>query len=355
MRIAHSDKNSTKMFTKKGLNSLALIALVVTALVISGCSGQKKDALSIPETYVGVLGVDASFAPESVPNLVSSGSSSNVVLLITNKGAEPADLSSIIVTVRDTKGMFRFDKPVINGGEIKDLLGEGSESKTTGKLAGKSSNTVGSLDSITLKPSVIGEAKDAVSTGILATICYAYNTLLTANVCVDASSYTFQKIRKPCDPKLALSFASQGAPVAVKKIETITERSGNSVTPKFKIYVGNVGNGLIIDKDSLDLFCTDKPTDSKDKINRVWIDSVYLGDSTNEDNKLSCSNVGKDGKQLPIVVSKDPTKNFVLCTYTKGFSEDSGTFATPLRIKLSYGYTATSNPVPVTVEKSLNS
>ncbi len=333
------------MPTRKRINNALLLTLIV-ALLLSGCSAKKPPTSSIPETYVGIQGVDAAFAPESVPNVATAGSSSNSLLLIANNGAVDADLAGLIVTVRDTKGAFKFEKPVIKGAEIQSLLSE--PSKTSGKLAGKASNAAGSVDSIKLKVNVVADGRDTIGTGFLATVCYQYTTKLTANVCVDASGYSFQKVRKPCDPKVALTFASQGAPVAIKKIETTTENSGGAVMPKFKIYIGNVGNGLIIDRDSIGMFCTDqKKTGDNKKINVVFVDSVELNG-----NRLDCNDI-KDGRKMPMVLTGNAAKDFVLCSYRNNdFKEGSGTFATPIKIHLSYGYTATSAQVPVTVEKS---
>jgi len=341
-------------------NWFVLAAFLVITLLLSGCSSQKTDTISIPETYTGILGVDATFAPESIPPLVSTGSSISAVLLISNKGAVDAALSDsdMIITVRDTKGMFKFEPQVMDGTFITNKIRAEAGDNTLTKLAGKASNLIGSLDSITLKPTVAKTSSDDVSTGFLATVCYEYSTNLTANVCVDTSTYTFQKVRKPCDPKLALTFVSQGAPVAVKKIETITEtatvtelRNDIMVTrPKFKIYIGNVGNGIVIDKNSLNVFCTDKSQSGTNKLNLVYIDSVQL-----HGKELDCPGYKDDtGNVLkPLTISRNIADSYILCSYTENdIMEDAGTYATPLKISISYGYTSTSNPVPTIVEKS---
>ncbi|MBI2580379.1 hypothetical protein HYV85_01075 [Candidatus Woesearchaeota archaeon] len=323
-----------------------LLIAVVAGILISGCAqlGGKRDKGSdLPEFYTGTEGLVVGFAPESVPSIVTAGSSLDVVLLIANKGA--ADVPAAIVLVRDTKGAFTlegakgsdkiaFSKPVI----ITALPGKESSQSTSGALEGVT---------LTLKAREFVQKIESLDSGLLATACYKHKTKLTSNVCIDASGYSFQKQRKPCDANVPIVLKSQGAPVAVKKIETLTEKSGGYVKPKFKIYIGNVGNGLIIDKGSLNLFCTnqDPQEDIRNKINVVAIDKVELNNE-----ELLCSERSK-------VLSGNIANDFVLCAYPDGakqkFEDGSGTFATPLKVELSYGYTSTSNPVPIRVEKGI--
>lgn len=325
------------------------VALAVSMLVllISGCGklGGKNDKGSdLPEFYTGTEGLVTGFAPESIPSVVIAGSSQEVVLLIANKGA--ADIPAAIVLVRDTKGAFalegakvsdkiKFEKSVI---KLTDVPGKESSQSASGALEGVT---------LTLKAKEFVQNISSLDSGLLATACYKHKTKLTANVCIDASGYSFQKQRKPCDAKVPIALKSQGAPVAVNKIETLIEKSGGFVKPKFKIYIGNVGTGLIIDKGSLNLFCTDQDPqkDIRNKINVVAIDKVELNNE-----ELICSEKSK-------VLSGNIANDFVLCAYPDNakqkFEDGSGTFATPLKVELSYGYTSTSNPVPVRVEKGI--
>ncbi len=344
------------MATKKSYsnNSVLLAAALIAVLLVGGCGqlGGKGKVSTIPEVYTGTAGVDVGFAPEGVPSVMTEGSPSDAVLFITNKGAADVDVSGIIIKVSDNRAAvgFEIDKKnvlVIDGTGLKGMLDE--PAKTSGKLLGKASNTIGSLYSITVivTPKKL-PGKDAVNTGLLSTVCYNYRTDLTANVCVDASPFSFQKQRKPCDAKLPLSFQSQGAPVAVRRIDTLDpEKSGGAVKPKFKIYFANVGNGIVIDKDSLSLFCTDKDkTNTDNKVGIVWVDSVMLNDKP-----LVCNN---EKGLKPIMLTGNPANDFVLCSYPyDDFEDGSGVFATPLKVGLSYGYRSTSNTVQIRIEKGV--
>ncbi len=328
-------------------NSVLVAAILLAVLFLGGCS-QNGRTSAIPEVYTGTAGVDVTFAPEGVPGVMTEGSTSEAVLLISNKGAVDADIQNTIIKVQDNSAAVGFGSGkntvlVIDGAGLAGMLTDPA-AIASGKLLGKASNTIGSLDSIKVDVTAKDvHGGDAVDTGLLSTVCYKYETRLTANVCVDASPFSFQKQRKPCDAKLPLSFQSQGAPVAVRRIDTLDpEKSGGFVKPKFKIYFANVGNGLVIDKDSLNLFCTDKdPGKTDDKVGIVWVDSVMLNDK-----ELACNN------QRPIHLTGKLENDFVLCSYPyNDFTEGSGTFATPIKVELSYGYRSTSNPVPVRIEK----
>ncbi|MBI2175898.1 hypothetical protein HYU40_00925 [Candidatus Woesearchaeota archaeon] len=345
---------TNKLFSS---NSLLLAAALATVLLAAGCGqlgGGKGKASTIPEVYTGTAGVEATFAPDGVPSVMTEGSTSDAVLLISNRGAVDADISDAIVKVSDNAEavVFGDDKKkvkVIGSDELVGMLSD-TTVKASKKLPGKVSNTVGSLDSIKVKVTAKNvPGNDAVTTGLLSTVCYKYETRLTANVCVDAAPFSFQKQRKPCDAKLPLVFQSQGAPVAVKKIETLSpEKEGGFVRPKFKIYFANAASGTVIDKNSLNLFCTDKdPSKTDDKVRIIWVDSVALNDK-----ELVCNNKDEKRNARPITLTGSLANDFVLCSYTENdFREGSGVFATPLKVEVSYGYRSTSEPVPVRVEK----
>lgn len=303
-------------------NRLFLTIIIAATLVAAGCGqlgGKGNKGSDIPDVYVGTEGVSVTFAPESVPSLITTGGTYEVLLLITNKGAIDANLQKTTVTVGDTRGLLKFDRDTIEGTSL------GSQ------LEGKASNPAGSLASANLivnaKSSLIS---DSTETSLQATVSYSYLTKLTANVCIDASSYSFQKQRKPCDAKVPIVLKSQGAPVAVKKIETLTEKSDGFVKPKFKIFIGDVGGG---------------------SVNIVHVNKVELNDKP-----LMCLDEDpKDSKGITKTLSDIQANDFILCMYGyNDFQDGSGTFVTPLKVELSYGYTSTSEPVPVKVEKGIS-
>ena len=332
-----------------------MAAILAAAVLMAGCGlAGNRPSSTIPDVYTGFGGIDVSFARESVPSTVFSGNSYDVVLLIANNGAATSDKA--IVSLKDSKNVFTFKPKQASS----DFIYNSPVLTLNNPLPGKNADPAGYLNSVILamdaKSGVLAVGEEKKDTDIRADICYGYQTKLTANVCVDASTYSFQKQRKPCDYKAPIVFSKgQGAPVAVKRIETLDpDRSGGSVRPRFKIYIGNVGIGVIIDQGKLELFCTDQKQASKDtspKINVVRIDNVELnGKSLGKGIQCSDTLNGKTEKVLDGNLAKD----YITCEYQgDDFADGSGAFATPLQVELSYGYTLTSVPIPVSVEKGI--
>ncbi len=306
------------------MNKLALaVTFLVAVLLTAGCGqlggGKKEKGAEIPEVYIGTEGISATFAAESIPNLITTGSKYEVLLMVTNKGAVDANLGKTTVTVGDTKGLLKFDPESIEGTGLESQL-EGKASHPAGSLASKKLT-------VSAKSSLVS---DSTQTGLLATVSYQYMTKLTANVCIDTSPYSFQKQRKPCDAKVPIALKSQGAPVAVKKIETLPEKVGSYLRPNFRIYIDNAGSG---------------------SVTAIHIDKVELNARP-----LNCVDENtKDETGVTKTLSGTLANDFILCIYPEAndFAYDSGTFVTPLKVELSYGYTSTSDPVPVKVERGI--
>lgn len=335
--------------TGQKLKFVAVIAFTLAiAILISGCKGGGKKGAEIPNAFVGTEGLEVSVDPESVPSVATAGGNADVVLIVSNKGAMDAPPGALI-TFRDARGAFKLEKV---GANDKFSFGPPPLIKVTAPLEGReATGAAGYFDGLklTIKANEFLGSDQPVDTGLLATTCYKYLTKAAANVCVDASDYSFRKERKPCDPKVSVTLNSQGAPVAVKKIETITERAGGVIRPKFKIYISNVGKGLVINQDSLHLFCTAAGGGNSKAINHILVESVKLNDK-----ELQCDDRDDNGNKKGFDLTGSSTKDYLLCTYAyDDFTESAGlgTFVMPLKIELSYGYTSTSAAIPIRVEK----
>lgn len=307
-------------------------AAILAVMLFSGCTGGNTNkGISLPEIYVGTEGFDAWFAPDSIPKATTEGSVHAALLMISNKGAAGVDPAKVKIVLRDDRAAFKFDPALINPVE-----------KGIAAIPGRETNPSGYLDSIKVKATATDLGGKGAETNLKATVCYPYNTKLTANVCIDTTLGTpsFQKVRKPCDAEKPLVFKSQGAPVAITKIELRQASGEGYVVPRFKIFITNVGKGRIVDKKGIATACTDdqKNTDKEKSI--VDIDAVGL-----KGQGLKCTEAEK-------TITGAASDDYILCEYTgKDLSRDLGVFATPLSIGLSYGYKSTGMPVPVTVEK----
>ena len=185
----------------------------------------------------------------------------------------------------------------------------------------------------------LGNLGETTSATIFANICYPYKTFLSSSVCVETAHYSVQN--KVCNPE-PLVFSSQGAPVAITRIEQDSIIQGNLIKPRLKIFIRNIGGGFVIKEgdDNLKGACTPKGN-TQDIIGKVKIEEASLSGKL-----LDCESKN---------VSLTGPNTFIQCTLKEneeGFSREytDNNLVSPLRITLSYGYqTVESKTVEIEV------
>lgn len=164
---------------------------------------------------------------------------------------------------------------------------------------------------------------DHTTQPFLVTSCYGYATYASPEVCIDPNP--FSQDRKVCIPQDITFPNSQGAPVAVTKVEQ--EPTQRSVM--FTIYFKNVNAGKVIDLGYLQR-CSPYYLGRLDtrhmNVVRVW--DVRIGKQ-----RLSC--IPND--QL---IRLDPTsqEGHITCTYNIDYTTVRSAYKTPLIIEGWYGY-----------------
>jgi len=157
------------------------------------------------------------------------------------------------------------------------------------------------------------------------TNCYAYSTYTSPFICIDPQPLSDR--RKACTPR-DISLTSQGAPVAVTKIEQ--QSSGKKAN--FKITIKNVGNGEIIywgDVSRCSPYSPLKLTEKNKNI--VQLFSVRI-----EDTELKCTPTDDKIK----LVNGEGT---ISCTYDLKYNNIQTAYQTPLIIEFWYGYMETES------------
>jgi len=86
--------------------------------------------------------------------------------------------------------------------------------------------------------SLSGKRIDKYQPTILATACYNYETVASAQVCIDPNPYAPTSIEKVCLPT-PVSLGSQGAPIAVTNVNVVASPGKT----RFTIDIQNVGRG----------------------------------------------------------------------------------------------------------------
>ena len=164
-------------------------------------------------------------------------------------------------------------------------------------------------------------------------------TKASPTVCIDP--YPFDDGQEKVCQIGSQTLASQGAPVAVTKIEQ--EASTNKI--QFKVYVENVGDGDVINSSPGSLGrCSPLGGGvlERKEFDRVQVQSLTIGGVNlwNADPDLNKCSPFADGSND--IIRLFDGEGFVICTLTVSELGDiQSAYTTPLNIELSYNYRST--------------
>jgi len=329
-----------------------IILLVLVLLFIAGCKGSKSGeytpTITSKEVYSGKEGLTMEFFENAPPKEIFENSVLPVGMRLYNKGAYKIEDGRLVI------GLER-DYMVLNSGSLKSIndMVDLTDNEYYGymefDLGGKDlEHPEGEHEIITFT----AETKDLSETDpkseyhdslITITSCYIYQTKAVGTVCIDTDIFGFKQREKSCKVKI-LSLDSQGAPVAVTKIESemLPSKDNPSVVkPRFTITVKNLGDGEVIkgDRSIVEGACSSEPLGYKEW-NSINI-KAYIS-TMGSDNKLDCA-IGENyaGEHDDGTINLKGKEDKIRCTYEGGFDESKGTFSSPLYIILDYGYTDT--------------
>jgi hypothetical protein len=160
---------------------------------------------------------------------------------------------------------------------------------------------------------------------IQATVCYPYITKAGPNVCIDPNPNDNTR-DKVCTVQ-SQSLSSQGAPVAVTKVE----QEASSTKMQFKIYVNNVGGGDVLKSDSLGR-CGVSADLTGDDLDEVKLESISVSST---DILASCKAYADKNNIIKLFNGAGS----VVCSIDKSsYADANNAYSTLLTINLSYGY-----------------
>ncbi|MFH1325020.1 MAG: hypothetical protein ABIH64_07265 [Nanoarchaeota archaeon] len=325
------------------MNPTKTTITILTLLLLIGCSGtsgQYTSSLTSKEIYSGKDGLTMEFFETAPPKEIFESGVLPVGIRLYNKGAYNIENGYLSLG-------FEKDYMTLNEGSIKSINNKVSfrdSEHITFELKGKDiENPKGDEDIITFTANVNDLSKTDPQSKyhnslVAVTSCYEYQTKAVPTVCIDSDVYGFKQREKPCKVE-TLNLDSQGAPVAVTKVESEmlpSKDQPNIIKPRFIITVKNLGNGEAIKQERVEDACSSRPIDYKEW-NNIRA-RVYLS-TQEESNKLDCDI--KDGARDDGIINLRLKEDSIRCTYEPGFEEKKGTFSSPLYIVLDYGYTDT--------------
>ena len=316
---------------KKPLPKIILLFL----LFIVGCKGMYS--ITDVSIYKGTDGLAIKFIENAPPNEVFEKTILPLGIMIRNAGAY--DIENGLITFSLEEDYMLLDKTSTRtSGRGKKSAEERFdwieneriswiEDKPQIKfsLNGKTiERAEGEEEIMTLKAEArpLEELSQTHEPSILATACYDYKTELVAAVCVDTDVYGIKKITKSCKVK-ELGFSSQGAPVAITNIEE--DVTADNLL--FKIYVQNVGGGMVIDENDID----NDPNQGYewDSLDWVYIKDVSIGN-------IHLDEAGQCRPDIGEFLKLINGKGYIFCKMSTA-SIDS-VYKAPLNVQLEYAY-----------------
>ena len=309
---------------KKGF---LIICLVLIILIFIGCKPTKTDGPSEVNYRTGTQGLVLEF-PVDTPNQIYEGDQNiRFSIDVRNKGAFPQSdelmdtIGHLWIGGYDSNLLTISPVPPANIDEGVDLSGEELEGVSPYNLNGGHTTT-----EFQINANPLPKGTSYYKPNLIFTASYLYKTLASPMICIDPEPRSTRIREKVCTIQQSMSLGSQGAPVSVSKIEE--DVTGTDFL--FKIYIDNVGGGLIIPESRVD----ENPNQGYDwkELNKVKIDEVSIG---NTQNMMVCRPiVGSDVQLID-------GKGYIFCRLAKTVVEGKS-YETPLNVKLSYGYTTSA-------------
>lgn len=207
-----------------------LLGMILLLTVLASCRAPiqtREQAEFAPEFRVGSQGLVMRFAQNMPPRKLFSGEELLAVIELENRG------TFTIGGPGDRVYLSGFSPNIISGispaGEQMPLL----EGRTQFIQQG-------GFDSIAFQATT-RYLEDRYPVRLLATACYAYETVAPANVCIDPDPYAPAIRQRVCFPQNVPLGAGQGAPISVSLVE-VDAAPGRT---RFKIHINNVGGGEV--------------------------------------------------------------------------------------------------------------
>jgi hypothetical protein len=165
--------------------------------------------------------------------------------------------------------------------------------------------------------------------------CYAYTTFVSPMLCIDPDPFSDE--RKVCNAETYTWGGSQGAPVAVTRVQQTN--TGKELL--IELTIKNVGPGRVWDAGYLEGCSPYFPGQVKPKM----LNTVYLGYAYVGDRPLDCTNY------YQVRLDPNTQEARITCRYDMTTADDIGSgYQIPLKMELWYGYEETVSQ-QITVRK----
>ena len=292
------------------------VVIVFFLLFLMACASRKAQTPQPQEFRSGSQGIYMTFVPNLPPPKVFDREPLNVMVQVENRGTAPLGSAGL-----DRVYLSGFDNTIITGIPIDGVDVPMMEGR--GPYMPQ-----GGIDTVNFKGIIqplTARHIDKYQPTLLVTACYHYETIASAQVCIDPNPYAPTSTVKVCTPS-TVGTGSQGAPVAVTSVEVVPSPEKT----RFKISISNVGGGDVFRSGARYLNSCSPYVGGLgfNEIDFIRVADVMIsGQSIRE----SCKPLDRDGH---IRLTSGQAQLF--CEFNAPPGQSA--FLTPLEILLDYGY-----------------
>jgi hypothetical protein len=305
-----------------------IFILFAVLIIIVGCKGRFTEGPIVTmDIFTGTQGLTIEIL--SIPEEIFEESPFRIDMRLKNEGS--ADIEKGYLTLG-----LETDFITINEWALREpITGSVSKEQVEFSLKGKSMlNPEGSqgLTAVSLSSKELEALREMHTSTVLLTGCYAYKTKLSEGVCIDADLLGTTTVEKACVVE-DKTLKSQGAPIAITKVEVDMLPQEDLIKPQFLIHIQNKGKGEVVKTDNVKEACSGEQIDYDD-FNVIKV-NAYLFDK-----QLTCTPSLTEGGKTGLAKLKEK-KDEIRCVLKEGMSKEMGAHTETLNVELDYGYTQT--------------
>lgn len=303
-----------------------VIALFLAAIALAGCT-QGNSVSTAENIRQGTEGIVISFLSTYAKDIIVGNDQAEDILFTLkaeNRGAYPSQnegsAEGLIWLSGYDPAVITFESPST---DASIPLG-GGDLQLRGKTPYSPVGDSGIIDfKGTINVDKLNFPDGKYAPTILGNLCYRYKTIAQPQVCIEKDPLSFT-VRKACTAG-DVSLSSQGAPIAVTKVEQLS----TATKAQFKLTFKNMGKGSVVNPDK---GCT---KDAMASIQRYDLDWVRIEKIGIAGKGLACSGTGSANAVRLVDGIGYVTCSIALRDVYQGAAP---AFATPLDIEVSYLY-----------------
>ncbi len=312
------------MEKNKFIHNILIVLIVTMTFYVVGCTSMGSSSSSEKTYKVGTDGLVLSFS-KSNPTTVYEGEEFGTSLFIKNIGgttvtsSNPGSLRITYDTYR-LAGKDNTAEMAVNGIYLE------------GKSLYYPQGTEAPVE-FYFKANELTHLREGAITEITYNLCYPYATEFTTMTCIDTKTANNADDAAACKTEVYNGADGQGGPIVVTRIEPEIMLQQDYVRPQYKIYVENLGNGYVMNRQSCDVSNVNElfGTGYSDYSGKVTVYAELSGQ------RLDC---GPDKTGVMRVVDSE---SVITCSLprdagTNSYSRTKKNYVTPLSIKIAYTY-----------------